>query len=563
MPIVKTFTIEGDLRDFSLMALDNFRENPYFDNKELRALLADHFRDDQARMQFLLLTANRCLFLKSLVRLIERDRKFLDDEQNIKTLEVKLLPFKSRVKNDPSQFDVSDLSFEMSKDDASRITSNILQIVRDPNLVLDLLRHLDSELGKKMQESGICVEDNSPDYFVTGLGQFVPGPWPENWRPLNKGKILDKLLLEREQREGVNLDGVAVFSTLVDPKIANTFVAEGNIFSEDERSGGFVLDHGKKSHRLMLEIMRQAVLSGALNLKLESGNILNHKQLLEFLAKAYIDENNQTEEKTNIFQITIDNVGDTYEAGTGFDKIKLGADENSVMFNPAQYCFSSRSPSVLKSLIMCLGRDVLPSLAFYLLDSHYKLSLQSVRDIKTSLGNLRFKNDEEISKIFDLCKIKTKDFETLDEIGDRRLVLFAVLDNETTSTRNPSGFNRDKAFSRADPLYCLPNPHALSDLQKSTIMTRYQALPKKKADGASAGDEHWGWGIVSKKPYPKEIDPVPVGSKYPTLEDYLAIKAAKEEYRMTKSLPSKPKSSSRVMASSALAPSKQLDLSTT
>jgi hypothetical protein len=274
---------------------------------------------------------------------------------------------------------------EDNKANVLAIFERMVEILRDPNLVFKNLKNLDATLGEQMIQRGLEMSDNSPQYYIAGSCNYILGPWKEGYQPLKKGSLLSKELLRREQEAGINLDGVALFAGSIDPNLANQFVKDGHYFSEDEQISKFLL-HSKYSHRLFFEIIRQAAASGDLNLEVD-GRKLTEKQLVQMMVSCEL--NSSDGEKTTAWDRIFDNIEDSLisaskniEKTTCVDLINQKIKENSL--NPDNYCFSSRSPNVLKSLITCFGKEELPNLCRYMTDSHYKQTAKMIDKLRNS-----------------------------------------------------------------------------------------------------------------------------------------------------------------------------------
>jgi hypothetical protein len=215
----------------------------------------------------------------------------------------------------------------------------ILRVLRDPLQVAEYLRGLDQALGDRLRKSGCEIRNVAPQFIIRGCEVYLPGPPPPEYVPHQKHKALDNILLAGEQAAGINLHGNAKFVGLVETRSANAFLAEGNLFGEDEQVGRMLL-HGKYSHRLVFEIIRAMMNNGELT------SFANAKEVLQLLL------------------VGIDGTGDNL-----WNKI-IDTDFDSGL---ESFCFSCRSPFVLKSLITCFGEELgLKNLQDYLLDSHYK-----------------------------------------------------------------------------------------------------------------------------------------------------------------------------------------------
>ncbi len=269
------------------------------------------------------------------------------------------------------------------------------RILQTPELVFEYLQSLDQALAIRMAAHGIEPFNNSPSYLICGAGNFIPGPWPQGYQPLNKRRQLSKELLHREQECGINLEGVAVFTDAVEGKVAARFAEAGNIFSEVEQNNKFLF-HGKFSHRLFFEIVRQASKKGDLDLTVD-GQKLTQKQLLQILNSTYlVPSPEEALSSSYSSEIMWNRVLDTTtDSSKPLRKIGIagGSEAREGVLNPNNYSFSCRSPFVLKSLITCFGKEKLPNLCGYMLDGHYKQVAQMVyklrsNDLENSLGEV-------------------------------------------------------------------------------------------------------------------------------------------------------------------------------
>ncbi len=292
--------------------------------------------------------------------------------------------FASGIEEDLEE-DFGDLEFsEKSKKQITEIFEKIAQILEDPHRIFHYLQSLDRALGERMAAQGIGEIDNRPQYLIAGVGNFIPGPWPENYRPLKKNKALDLELLEREQRVGLNLDGVGKFFGFVGNDSANEFVKEGHIFTENEHSSKFLF-HGKYTHRLAFEVIRQAAQSGDLDLTIGNSE-LTQKQLLNLITFTWGKESGLMS-----WGLLLD-YSKSAEAASKHEREPDGFEKRMSDLDPRTYDFNSRSPFIFRSLITCFGGDELPNLSSYLLDSHYKEVAQMIYKIRG--GDFERKLDE-------------------------------------------------------------------------------------------------------------------------------------------------------------------------
>ncbi|MBU6140636.1 MAG: hypothetical protein KGP29_03645 [Proteobacteria bacterium] len=260
---------------------------------------------------------------------------------------------------------------EENKGQVVNMLERIAQILKNPAEVFRHLKDLDRAIGEKMRARNIEEIDNSPIHLIAGVGNFIPGPWPKDYRPLKKEKILHRELLERENAAGINLDGVGVFSGFINANSANEFVRDGHVFSENEQASK-LLFHGKYSHRLFFEIVRQAIKSGEVDLIID-GKELTQQQLMQIMVYSWNEKSG-----LSTWSSLIDSTEETNAQIGECDREEYRARA----LNPDYYCFSSRSPFVFRSLLTCFGRDEIPHLSRYLLDSHYKQVAQMVYKIR-------------------------------------------------------------------------------------------------------------------------------------------------------------------------------------
>ncbi len=288
--------------------------------------------------------------------------------------------------------------FQITPQNSQRIceiAEQMARILQTPELVFEYLQDLDQALAVRMAAHEIEPFNNSPSYLICGAGNFIPGPWPQDYQPLNKRRQLSEELLHREQECGINLEGVAVFTDAVEGKVAARFAKAGNIFSEVEQNNKFLF-HGKFSHRLFFEIVRQASKRGDLDLTVD-GQELTQRQLLQIMNSTHLvaapEEALSVSSDSEVMWNRI--LDTTADSSKPLRKIGIveGVAVREGVLNPNNYSFSCRSPFVLKSLITCFGKEKLPNLCGYMLDGHYKQVAQMVcklrsEDVENSLGEV-------------------------------------------------------------------------------------------------------------------------------------------------------------------------------
>lgn len=281
---------------------------------------------------------------------------------------------------------------------------DILALLRDPQEVARNLKPLNDELAKRMKENKINYDDKDfPNHLIAGNGYLIPGPPPfEDYKPRKQGRLLNSLLLEREQLYGINLGGVPKLTGSVDEKEVNELVKSGYIFAEDVQFQNLI-HHSKYAHRLVFEVIRNAVKEGLLTLECDSG-MLTQKDLLELMVS-----NHNLEVGVNGGKNAWRRLLDTAEDQTAFALSFLDyLDDEKTKFReittPENFTFSSRSPFVFNSLLTCFGAELgLGDLQHYLLNSHWKEAARMVsraRDCLNEEKDIEMDQTEELDMSF-------------------------------------------------------------------------------------------------------------------------------------------------------------------
>jgi len=155
------------------------------------------------------------------------------------------------------------------------VYESIAGLLQDTARCIDILGGLETTLAEQYRAAGIDVSLylRQSEPFI-----FFNLPWPvlkSVSRHVKTFHILNKILLEKEQKHGINQDPDApvFFSGFVPADIASQYVKEGNIFSEYNYIGNLL--HGKYSHRLQWYIILTAIEQGLINT-----NGLSSKELL-------------------------------------------------------------------------------------------------------------------------------------------------------------------------------------------------------------------------------------------------------------------------------------------
>ena len=150
--------------------------------------------------------------------------------------------------------------------------SNGFAVLGDIPLCVSLLKTLDNQIKELQPCLGLEFEKITPSEVIEAGYLFMPGEKPRNHRHQSKQSILSLLLLQIEQRHGINLPRkgepdsypVKMFSGFVDSDKANNLVKNGYTFTEDTVRGNACM-HGKYTHRLQWCILMLAKEQGLLN----------------------------------------------------------------------------------------------------------------------------------------------------------------------------------------------------------------------------------------------------------------------------------------------------------
>ena len=537
MPKIKYIKIPNHLRNFDV------------DESRFPFQISD---DKEANRRII-----QALFIEAISSSESAEEKFPGE---IKVAKIELNPFKSDTRREVicERYDASECSFKISGKDAHRIANDILDILRNPILMLELLQDLDKQLGEEFARIGVVVEDNSPQYYIAGQGRFVLGPCKPDYLPSKKGRALNRVLLRREQAEGINIEGVATFVDMVPNEEANDFVANGYIFAEDERCGGSVIDHGGKTHRIVFEALRQAAKRGILNLQIASGKILTPKELLEFFVRVAITDHKGRRRIQNLWQFIIDGTGDMCRAAIGKESIAFG-DSKAIeaLFDFERFCYSSRSPMSLKSLIVCFGDGVgeysVPNLCFSMRDSHYKQMAQNVAEVRrfcdefskaltdkspiVNAGHLKLLN----------LSIEESDILAVKAMTDDRLYSYCAAHIQAPEGVSPIFVFRPSPFGRRNAFV---EKKVVGDKTQEVFVERYEEFfpgsRTKDPNQPSSGNKPV---LIGKKKPPNELvaefgaaqsdaateRPKDFKTKYESWKEYIAKKQEKEAARSTTS----------------------------
>jgi hypothetical protein len=330
-----------------------------------------------------------------------------------------------------------DLSFEISAADTKKIFEQLVGFTTNARLVAESLKDLDKALGDSFENNNLQFDKNDlPEYIIAGKGHYIPGPPPKDYLPKKKEKLLDKLLLEREGKNKINVEGeTPKFVGFVEHKKAIPFIASGHLFAEDKQVSQVLL-HGSYSHRIMFEAICQAKESGKLNFEYGEGKELTPLQLLELLitTKYYPTHKDQILEQNEqtLWELTLDTVTDSVYA----------PEAKKNYLNDENYSSSCRSPFVLNSLLLNFGEELgLSNLQHYLLDSHWKAAYEMVYRVKKAMSSTDI--PDEI--IYTYCmEALTTASNNLGEIGVN--LPFTLTESETQKDSKYVPFNSEESI---------------------------------------------------------------------------------------------------------------------
>jgi hypothetical protein len=253
-----------------------------------------------------------------------------------------------------------------------KFSKDILQILKNPTSLGKYLKALNDAL----PDYSSAIPDDLP--LIAGQGYFIPAIWPKDYIPKHKGRVIDKALLEREQSCGHNKEGSQKFIGFIDADSADNFVKEGNIFAEAVPFEKHLF-HGKQTHRLGFEIIREAIKAKDLELP-------KTYQMAD-LPRLMVDVKFSVKGShfRNLWGILLDSINET---------------DPSLCFDPksSEYSFEATSPFVFNSLILCFGKELgLEKLQSCLLDSHWKKMAEIIVRARIDDKNHHEKlSDEEI-----------------------------------------------------------------------------------------------------------------------------------------------------------------------
>jgi len=257
-------------------------------------------------------------------------------------------------------------SMGINQDEVKQLFQHFESLIRDPFALLDHLKPIENALAIELKKRKIKFNtDNTPQFLIAGKGHYIPGYKPVKYQTKNKNRIIDYILLQKEQAMGMNKAGTPIFAGLIDDKIAEDFVSHGYIFKEDASIGKLLL-HSKNAHRLIFQAFMES-------LKNTAFKNLTGKNLLKLLIQGKVDS-------TSLWDHLIDSYSDTIAAAYQSNKPQIQLGVQSLTLDNTHYTFSSQNPGVFNSLLLCFGEDFgLTQLQACLLDSHWKLADQMIQ----------------------------------------------------------------------------------------------------------------------------------------------------------------------------------------
>jgi hypothetical protein len=309
----------------------------------------------------------------------------------------------------PQNLDVSDLKnkqpemfaamglddgrkLEAFNEELSRFTLQLRNLLRNPWRVAEALQPLNEELGRRLRW---CSNDyDGVNTLVIGDSDVLL-PNYASITPLKekKNKTLNAVLLDSELPHRINLDRVPVFDGFIEPEKANSIVAAGHLFGENENRLNMVL-HGGYSHRLQWECVRRWIKDGHLQVPGaikevsgdKSGESYSDAHLIAAIAYVKL-----TSSGASLWVKTVDSSDDVTK---NLDH-KPGVD---LKFrpHPAGTGMSCMAPNHLMTTIKCFGNTFgLGHLQKYLNDSAVKRLVRFDR-IDRSRATFKMKSSPDI-----------------------------------------------------------------------------------------------------------------------------------------------------------------------
>ena len=401
---------------------------------------------------------------------------------DIKETKLKLLPLP--IGEEETEFhNIKNLSFKIEEEEIRRISLDIGSFLRDPSSIM-YLKTIDQNLGKEMLNRGIVYEDKDyPQYFIAGKGHFIPGPPPNDYKMRKQNGLLDKLLLEEEEKRGVNVEGYTPrFIGFVDSNKANEFVASGRTFSEDMRTDGLIF-HGKYSHRLQLAMLMTASEQGVLNFTVDSlgEKSLSQSQLMELLVKV---ECNYVRYgvKNNLWEDLLDSASDhldTLDYAREIGRVSASEDKHKQQFDPKTYSYSNSFPATLNSNLMFLdGLSGLRNLGNYLRNSHYKVAAQMCLEAQKISGL----ENKSFHELYTSCMMyQSNDGLEIRKSSTSKISLYSNLVRKNTNYNPVEFLNYEGVPIQDDGIRKKPNSND-SDKKDINLESPDEYMTRKKSD---------------------------------------------------------------------------------
>lgn len=285
----------------------------------------------------------------------------------------------------------ADFPKDFNLNNVDKVINDIINIIRNPLLVVELLKPLNARVSQELQKNGVEFSElNDPAYFIPGCGSILPGPPKGGFECLKKlDNLLDRVLLEYENHAQVNLRGSPLFHSFIENEKANDLVSEGNIFREYSQYGQMIL-HGAYTHRLMLQVLWAAMDRKLIDISYTDKNtgqkmFLTKRQLLQLLVcfetRYTVDPNNPDDPNISLdfnpwvtlFEQLIDL---RLDDETNFD---LGGEFDRRAAVERIYPFVLRNAAIFNGFITCFGKDLgVAALAQVLCNMTWKQYLKMV-----------------------------------------------------------------------------------------------------------------------------------------------------------------------------------------
>jgi hypothetical protein len=310
-------------------------------------------------------------------------------------------------------------------------------LIRHPEKILGELAKFEDYLQQHVAaESQLKKVDLS--YLLAGVGYYIPGPPPPGYSPFKKHRIGEAMLSYFEALYGLNhhvrnenspaklyQDGPCKVRGYVDA-FPEKFFEEYKLFNEDTQFSRMML-HGKNVHRMMFLVlcfyveklcMRYVNIKGLFSASVD-GSVC-HKSIGRVLYNLFMRVI-PVLKTFRLWDILIDSTEDMYyekSCARGYgrceddDPLRFMQDSNynrwlkRYFSSPywMNYNYSSRSPFVFNSLLLCFTGERYPLLNAMLLDSFWKAGYQIAYRFGTELAKIvpsfSFSTDEDLASLY-------------------------------------------------------------------------------------------------------------------------------------------------------------------